>query len=110
MPARLTEDGVLVGAVVVVSLHNPKERVWGQLLNLNAAGITMKAIDLSSFDDFVRQSKNPEQDPFGLPTVFYPLVRVERIALDEKRGGVPSLAQTFEQQVGSSLEEYLESI
>ena len=110
MGARLTEDGVLVGAAVVLSLHNPKERVWGQLLNLNAAGITLKAIDLGSFDEFIRQAKDLDHDPIGLPTVFYPLVRVERVALDEERGGVPSLAQTFEQQVGMSLEEHLDRV
>ena len=33
--------------------------------------------------------------------------RVERIALDEPKGDIPSLGQTFEQQVGRSIQDYL---
>lgn len=110
MPTQMTEDGMIVGAVVVVSLHNPKERVWGQMMSLNPAGITVRAIDLNAFDDFIRQVKDVEEDPVGLPTIFYPMHRIERIALDEERGGIPSLAQTFERQVGQTLEEYLTSL
>jgi hypothetical protein len=33
--------------------------------------------------------------------------RVERIALDEPRGSIPSLAERFEQKVGRSLRDYL---
>jgi hypothetical protein len=110
MPTRMTEDGMMAGAVVVVSLNNPKERVWGQMMSLNPAGITARVIDLNAFDDFIRQVKDAAEEPVGLPSVFYPMHRIERIALDEERGGVPSLAQTFEQQVGQTLEEYLNSL
>ena len=106
----MIEDGMLPGAIVVVSLHSPKERIWGQLLSMNQAGISLLGIDLSAFDDFVRQVKNPVQGAAGLPTVFYPMHRVERIALDEERDGIPSLAQTFKQQVGQRLDEYLASL
>ncbi len=110
MTPELTSDGMLIGAVVVVSLHNPKERIWGQLISLNPTGLIVRAIDLNSFDDFVRQVRDVEQGPVGLPTSFYPMHRVERIALDEERSGIPSLADTFEQKVGQSLEEYLRSL
>jgi hypothetical protein len=33
--------------------------------------------------------------------------RVERIALDEPTGSIPSMAQRFEQKVGRSLADYL---
>lgn len=94
-------------SMVVVSLHDPKERIWGQLLAITQAGITVRGIDLNSFDDFVRQVRNPEEEAARLATLFYPMLRVERIALDEPQGSIPSLAQTFERQVGRSVLDYL---
>jgi hypothetical protein len=95
-------------SIVVVSLHSPKEKLWGELLELTTAGISLRGIDLSSFDDFIRQILHPEGERMGLPTLFFPMLRIERIALDEARGSIPSLAETFEQKVGRSLAEYLE--
>lgn len=95
-------------SIVVVSLHSPKEKLWGELLELTTAGITLRGIDLSAFDDFIRQILHPEGERIGLPTLFFPMLRIERIALDEARGSIPSLAETFEQKVGRSLAEYLE--
>ena len=94
-------------SIVVVSLHSPKERLWGELVELNGAGITVRGIDLNSIDDFIRQVLDPEGDRIGLPTLFFPMTRVERIALDESRGSVPSLAETFERKVGRTLVDYL---
>jgi len=95
------------GSIVVVSLHNPKERLWGELVSVHAAGITLRGIDLNSFDDFIRQILDPEGERIGLPTLFFPMQRLERIALDEPRGSIPSLAERFEQKVGRSLRDYL---
>ena len=50
---------------------------------------------------------HPEGERVGLPTLFFPMTRVERIALDEPSGPIPSLAEMFEQKVGRSLLEYL---
>jgi hypothetical protein len=94
-------------SIVVVSLHSPKERVWGELVDMSSAGVTLRGIDIGAFDDFVRQVLHPEGDRIGLPTLFFPMLRVERIALDEARGSVPSLAETFERKIGRSLAEYL---
>ena len=94
-------------SIVVVSLHSPKERLWGELVEISNAGVTMRGIDLGSFDDFVSQVLHPEGDRIGLPTLFFPMVRIERIALDEARGSIPSLAAMFEKKVGRSLAEYL---
>lgn len=94
-------------SIVVVSLHSPKERLWGELLTLDTAGITVRGIDLNSFDDFIRQVLDPEESRVGLPTLFFPMTRVERVALDEGRGPIPSLAEIFEQRVGRTLADYL---
>jgi hypothetical protein len=95
-------------SIVVVSLHSPKERVWGELVDISNSGVTVRGIDLSSFDDFVSQILHPEGDRIGLPTLFFPMLRIERIALDEARGSIPSMAEMFEKKVGRSLANYLE--
>lgn len=94
-------------SIVVVSLHAPKEKVWGELVAIHPAGITVRAIDLNSFDDFIRQVLHPDGDRVGLATLFFPMTRLERIALDEPSGSIPSLAAVFERKVGRSLPEYL---
>ena len=94
-------------SIVVVSLFNPKEKIWGELAAINAAGVTVRGIDLYSFDDFIRQVRDPEGERIGLPTLFFPMARIERIALDEARGSIPSLAELFAQKVGRSLADYL---
>jgi hypothetical protein len=94
-----------LNSIVVVSLHSPKERIWGQLLDLNTAGVTIRGLDLNSFNDWLNQIGSEGQ--YGLPTLFYPLHRVERIALDEAVADVPSLETTFHQKSGMTLLEYL---
>jgi len=96
-----------LNSIVVVSLHTPKEKVWGILLSMNPSGVTIRGIDLNSFDHFVRQVNEPENERVGLPTVFFPMNRIERIALDEPSGAIPSMAEIFERKSGRSLREYL---
>ncbi len=94
-------------SIVVVSLHTPKEKVWGELLAIHPAGITLRGIDLNSFDHFVRQINEPDGERVGLPTIFFPMNRIERISLDESSGSIPSMAELFARKVGRSLAEYL---
>ena len=96
-----------LNSIVVISLHSPKEKLWGELLALHPAGVTLRGIDLNSFDDFIRQVRDPEGDPIGLPTVFFPMNRIERISLDEALGSIPSLADVFAQKTGTRLADYL---
>jgi hypothetical protein len=98
---------VQLNSIIIVSLHTPREKVWGELLDVNTAGITMRGIDLNSFDDFIRQVLHPEGDRVGLATLFFPMQRIERIALDEPTGSIPSMADLFERRVGRSLKDYL---
>jgi len=95
-------------SIVVISLQNPKEKLWGELIDVTHAGVTVRGIDLSSFDDFVSQVLHPDGDRMGLPTLFFPMLRIERIALDEPRGSIPSLAEMFHKKTGRSLANYLE--
>ena len=94
-------------SIVILSLHDPKEKIWGELISVHPAGITIRGIDLNSFDDFISQVMHPEGERVGLPTLFFPMNRVERIALDEPSGAIPSLAAVFERKVGRSLQDYL---
>ena len=96
-----------LNSIVVVSLHTPKEKVWGILLSMNPSGVTIRGIDLNSFDHFVRQVNEPENERVGLPTIFFPMNRIERIALDEPSGAIPSMAEIFQRKIGRSLSEYL---
>ena len=52
------------------------------------------------FDDFVSQVLHPEGDRIGLPTLFFPMLRIERIALDEARGSIPSMAGNVREESG----------
>ena len=94
-------------SIVIISLHSPREKIWGELMSLNPSGLTIRGIDLNSFDDFVRQVRHPEGERVGLPTVFFPMQRIERVSLDEASGDIPSMADIFERKVGRSLKDYL---
>jgi hypothetical protein len=94
-------------SIVIVALHTPKEKLWGELIQLNSAGVTLRGIDLNSFDDFVRQVLDPDGERVGLPTIFLPMQRVERISLDEPTGSIPSLAGMFEKKTHRSIRDYL---
>jgi hypothetical protein len=93
--------------IVIVSLVAPKEKIWGQLLQLETKGVTVRGLELDSFDDFVRQIVGREECTVGMTQVFYPMHRVERVALDESCGSIPSLSERFRSLVGLSLQEYL---
>jgi hypothetical protein len=94
-------------SIVVVSLHSPKEKVWGELLDINPSGVTLRGIDLNSFDHFIRQLNEPDGERIGLPTIFFPMNRVERVSLDEPTGSIPSMNELFARKIGRSLIEYL---
>jgi hypothetical protein len=94
-------------SIVVVSLHSPKEKVWGILRDINPSGVTVRGIDLNSFDHFVNQINQLDAERVGLPTVFFPMTRVERISLDEPSGSIPSMAEVFQRKIGRTLFDYL---
>ena len=93
--------------IVIVSLHTPREKVWGRLLSLSAAGVTIQGLDLNAYDDWVRQVVESQPAVLPLNTVFYPMHRVERIVMDEPAGDIPSVADKFAVRVGVTLLDYL---
>lgn len=94
-------------SLVIVNLVNPKEKFFGVLTALSAAGVTMRAINLDSFDDWIRQIARNEDVDITLITMFVPLFRVERIFLDEPAGSIKSYAERFEDVVGVPVRQYL---
>jgi hypothetical protein len=95
-------------AVVVAYLREPKEKVWGILLSVDACGFVVQGIPLSTFDDWLRDVAGGEAPTIGLSTMFFPLLRLEKILLDETVGGVPSLEARFQQRIGMSVMEFLQ--
>jgi hypothetical protein len=94
------------GSPVLVVLHSPREKCWGMLDEITAAGVFLRGLDLKAFDDWV--SAVVHSEPFiGLGSMFFPMWRVERIARDEPAGEVPSLYQQVEQRTGRSFEELM---
>lgn len=93
------------GAIVLLSLANPREKFWGVLLELSPTGIGVRGIDLSSFDDTVRMIRHEE--PIDPSEVFFPMCRVERIEIDAPNSGIPSLKQRFESVTGCELGMFL---
>ena len=114
MTLRSSRDETLEGlereAIVIVNLVNPKEKFWGVLLSLSPVGLTIRGINLDSFEDWIRQlARNEQEDQtLDLATMFVPLFRLERLFLDEPVGSVKSYAEVFCDVVGQTPQKYLE--
>ena len=100
--AASARDAVFApGAVVLVTLSSPREKFWGILLQVSAAGISLRGLELNSFEDFVHQVRAGE--PATPAAVFFPMHRVERMEADEHSGGIPSLKERFQEKTGRPL-------
>ena len=86
------------GALVIATLTNPREKFWGAILHLAGEGLSLRGVDLASFDDLASQVKNGE--PFTSGVVFFPMHRIERMELDLPEGDLLSLAQRFAEKTG----------
>lgn len=102
-------EGFERGSIVIVNLVNPKEKFWGVLLSLSAVGMTIRGINLDTFEDWVRQCARGgnEEQTLDLATMFVPLFRLERLFLDEEVGSVQSYSDFFRQVVGQTPQSWL---
>jgi hypothetical protein len=98
VPAFGVENPFQPGAVVLLTLSNPREKFWGAILGLTAQGLSLSGIELGSFDDFISMIK--AGDPASSGVVFFPMHRIERVELDLPDGNVPSLSQRFASKTG----------
>jgi len=88
------------GQLVVVVLREPKERLWGRLLGLEASGLAIRGVELSPWEELLGLVKRGEADQVALGTRFIPMHRIESLYLDEPSSGVGSLAEEFERRTG----------
>jgi hypothetical protein len=95
--------GLARGAPVVVYLHSPREKVFGVLLALLPAGVVVRGIELTAFEDWLRQEARGDDPGLGLATLFYPMGRLERLERDETVGGLESLSDRFRRTTGRSI-------
>ena len=93
-----SRDPFLPGALVIVTLCNPREKFWGMILALAPEGLSLSGIELASFEDLAVMVK--EGEPFTPAVVFFPMHRVERVELDLPDGNLPSLSQRFLAKTG----------
>jgi hypothetical protein len=113
-PARLSTEGITAaagpfhpGAIVLVTLNNPREKLWGAILELNPAGLSLHGLELSSFEEATNMVIAGESLNAG--ALFFPMHRVERIQLDLPEGSIPSLSQRFTHRTGLTPAEALAS-
>lgn len=92
---------------VILYLQAPREKVWGILISVGPAGIVLRGLDLTAFEDWMRQEARGGDPLIGLSTVFYPMNRVERLERDETIGPFVSYADRFAQEVGRTVAEVL---
>jgi hypothetical protein len=88
------------GEIVIVTLRDPREQFWGQLRNLDAAGVTIRGLDVRNFEEWSREIAGKAPVQLGPEKLFYPMHRVERISADEQIGAVPSIKSRFEEITG----------
>ena len=88
----------VAGALVLVTLNSPREKFWGAILDLAPPGLSVRGIELNSFEDVATMVKAGEL--VTPAAVFFPMHRVERIDLDARSGEIPSLAERFFSKTG----------
>jgi hypothetical protein len=98
VPVASIENPFRPGAVVLVTLGNPREKFWGAILALTDQGLSLSGIELGSFENLVSMIKAGDPASFGV--VFFPMHRIERVELDLSDGNVPSLSQRFAAKTG----------
>ena len=97
------------GCLIVLHLIEPSEKYWGLLKDLNPAGVTLRAVNLDSLDDWMRSIAYEEESiGLGPATIFFPLRRVERMFLDEAVGPIESLGSLFKRRTGHSPLDFLD--
>ena len=100
----MREKGFEPGTPVLLYLHSPREKVFGVLVSLQPAGVSLRGIDLNAFEDWMRQEARGEQG-LGLVTLFYPMHRIERVERDETVGDLEGIADRFRRETGRTVLE-----
>ncbi|HJW43006.1 MAG TPA: hypothetical protein VJ463_01005 [Geothrix sp.] len=95
------------GDLVVLVLQSPRERIWGRILGLDAAGVALRGVDLRPWEEILTLVRTDQVDQVALSTRFLPMHRVEAMYLDEPSSGTPSLAEAFLERTGQDPHAFL---
>lgn len=93
------------GDSVIIVLREPREKLVGILGEITAAGVSVRAVDLSYFDDWVQAITSGEPH-LPMDDYFLPMWRVERVTRDQSSDGIESMAEQFEKRTGKKLSEF----
>jgi methylmalonyl-CoA/ethylmalonyl-CoA epimerase len=95
------------GTPVLAYLRDPREKLWGVLRRLDAAGVALEGLDVASFDDWAAQVERGGAGAVGPSLFFLPMARVEKLIADRPSGDLPSMAERFRRRTGKSVLEAL---
>lgn len=93
------------GESIIILLQNPREKFFGVLHEINAAGVFVRGIDLDYFEEWTTAIKNGEQY-LPMQDSFYPMWRIERISRDQSSDVIDSMAEHFEQKTGLKITDF----
>jgi len=91
------------GSTVLLTLHSPRQKFFGVLVQFASAGVELRGVPLESLEDLARQIRAGQHA--GASTLFFPMHRVERMELDEASGDLPSLAESFASNAGRTVHQ-----
>ena len=97
------------GHIVVLTLQNPREKVWGVLRAMDERGVTLEGLSVELFDSCLQDMAAGGDPMHHFSLVFYPMMRVERVLVDRGAAGMPSLAERAEDRLGRPLMSFLGS-
>jgi hypothetical protein len=93
------------GDPIILVLREPREKLLGVLSEISEAGIAMRGIDLSYFDDWSASIARGEQH-LPMSDLFFPMWRVERLTRDESSDAIASMSDQFEKRTGRRLADF----
>lgn len=97
------------GHVVVLTLQNPREQIWGVLRAMDERGVSLEGMSVELFDSWLEDMAGGGDPLHHFSLVFYPMLRVERVLVDRGAVGMPSLAERAEARLGRPLISFLAS-
>ncbi len=90
---------------IIVILRDPREKLFGILHEISAAGVYLRGIDLHYFDEWTRAIAKGEQY-LPMQDYFLPMWRLEKLTRDETSAGLLSLADQFAKRTGLNLSHF----
>lgn len=100
-------DAIGPDSLVIVHCTNPREKMWGVLLKLDATGAVVRGMDLNTVEDWLRQERGDDPAFIGPSTFFVPVHRLVRIDLDESAGVVESYGDRYRAASGRDVRSAL---